>query len=303
MTIMADNRMMAQMSSKNGFIAALDQSGGSTPAALRLYGIPDSAYGGEPQMFKLMHEFRVRIITSPAFNGQKVLGSILFERTMDGEVKGKPVPAYLWEDRRVVPFVKVDKGLAAEKDGVSLMKPMPDVEPLLERAVKCGVFGTKMRSFINLASQEGIAAVVKQQFDVADQIARHGLMPIIEPEVSIKSQDKAGAEAILLAEITKRLDTLPEGRKVMLKLTIPSTPDLYAPFIEHKRVVSVVALSGGFTRDEACERLAENHGMIASFSRALVQDLRRSMNDAEFDKALADSIDEIYRASTVKIAA
>jgi fructose-bisphosphate aldolase class I len=245
----------------------------------------------------------VRIVTSPAFNGQKVLGSILFERTMDGEVKGKPVPAYLWEDRGVVPFVKVDKGLAAEKDGVSLMKPMPDVEPLLERAVKRGVFGTKMRSFINLASQEGIAAVVKQQFDVADQIARHGLMPIIEPEVSIKSQDKAGAEAILLAEITKRLDALPEGRKVMLKLTIPSTPDLYAPFIEHKRVVRVVALSGGFTRDEACERLAENHGMIASFSRALVQDLRRSMNDAEFDKALADSIDEIYQASTVKIAA
>jgi fructose-bisphosphate aldolase, class I len=303
MTIMADNRMMAQMSSKDGFIAALDQSGGSTPAALRLYGIPDSAYGGEVQMFKLMHEFRVRIITSPAFTGQKVLGAILFERTMDGEVKGKPVPAYLWEDRGVVPFVKVDKGLAAEKDGVSLMKPMPDVERLLERAVERGVFGTKMRSFISLASQEGIAAVVKQQFDIADQIAKHGLMPIIEPEVSIKSQDKAGAEAMLLAEITKRLDALPEGRKVMLKLTIPSTPDLYAPFIEHKRVVRVVALSGGFTRDEACERLAENHGMIASFSRALVQDLRRSMNDTEFDKALADSINEIYQASSVKIAA
>jgi len=202
-----------------------------------------------------------------------------------------------------VPFVKVDKGLAAEKDGVSLMKPMPDVEPLLERAIKRGVFGTKVRSFINLASQEGIAAIVKQQFDIADQIAKHGLMPIIEPEVSIKSQDKAGAEAILLAEITKRLDALPAGCKVMLKLTIPSTPDLYAPLIEHERVVRVVALSGGFTRDEACERLAENHGMIASFSRALVQDLRRSMNDAEFDKALADSIDEIYQASTVKIAA
>jgi fructose-bisphosphate aldolase class I len=303
MMIMADNRMMAQMSMKNGFIAALDQSGGSTPGALRLYGIPDSAYDGEAQMFKLMHEFRVRIITSSAFSGQKVLGAILFERTMDGEAKGKPVPAYLWEDRGVVPFVKVDKGLAAEKDGVNLMKPMPDVEPLLERAVKRGVFGTKMRSFINLASQEGIAAVVKQQFDIADQIAKHGLIPIVEPEVSIKSQDKAGAEAILLAEITKRLDALPEGRKVMLKLTIPSTPDLYAPLIEHKRVVRVVALSGGFTRDEACKRLAKNHGMIASFSRALAQDLRRSMNDAEFDKALADSIDEIYQASTVKIAA
>ncbi len=300
---MTDNRMMAQMSMKDGFIAALDQSGGSTPATLRLYGIPDSAYVGEEQMFRLIHEFRMRIIASPAFNGQKVLGVILFERTMDGEVKGKPVPAYLWEDRGVVPFVKVDKGLAAQKDGVSLMKPMPDIEPLLERAVKAGVFGTKMRSFINLASPEGIAAVVRQQFEIADQIAKHGLMPIIEPEVSIKSQDKAGAEAILLAEITKELDALPEGRKVMLKLTIPSTPDLYAPLIEHKRVVRVVALSGGFTRAEACERLAQNHGMIASFSRALAQDLRGSMNDAEFDKALTESIDEIYQASTVKIAA
>ena len=223
MTIMADSRMMAQMSSRDGFNAALDQSGGSTPAALRLYGIPDSAYGNEVQMFKLMHEFRVRIITSPSFNGQKVVGAILFERTMDGEAKGKPVPAYLWEERGVVPFVKVDKGLTAEKDGVSLMKPMPDLEPLLERAVKIGVFGTKMRSFINLASQEGIAAVVKQQFDIADQIAKHGLMPIIEPEVSIKSQDKAGAEAILLAEITKRLDALPVGRKVMLKFRARQT--------------------------------------------------------------------------------
>ena len=223
---MANDQMRTQISTKDGFIAALDQSGGSTPGALRLYGIPDSAYKGDAEMFRLMHEMRVRIMTAPAFTGDKVIGAILFERTMDGEAKGKPVPAYLWEDRGVMPFVKVDKGLAAEKDGVSLMKPMPDVEPLLERAVKRGVFGTKMRSFINLASQEGIAAVVKQQFDIADQIAKHGLMPIIEPEVSIKSQDKAGAEAIL-----------------------------------------------------------------------------RSMNDAEFDKALADSIDEIYQASTVKIAA
>src|SRR6516225_3691559 len=200
MPIMADSRMMTQMSSKDGFIAALDQSGGSTPGALRLYGIPDSDYGGEAQMFNLMHEFRVRIITSPAFNGQRVIGTILFERTMDGEAKGKPVPAYLWEDRGVVPFVKVDKGLDAEKDGVSLMKPMPDLDPLLARAVKLEVFGTKMRSVINLASKDGIAAVVKQQFEIADQIAKHDLIPIVEPEVSIKSPDKTGAETILFSE-------------------------------------------------------------------------------------------------------
>jgi fructose-bisphosphate aldolase class I len=300
---MADDKMMAQMSSKGGFIAALDQSGGSTPGALRLYGIPDSEYHGDVDMFRLVHEMRVRIITAPSFNGAKVIAAILFERTMDGEAKGKPVPAYLWEERGVVPFVKVDKGLDGEKDGVSLMKPMPDLDPLLARAAKLGVFGTKMRSVINLASKDGIAAVVKQQFDIADQIAKHGLIPIIEPEVSIKSPDKAGAEAILFSEISKRLDALPEGRKVMLKLTIPTKPDLYAPLIRHKRVARVVALSGGYTRAEACRLLAENHGMIASFSRALAQDLRRSMSDAEFDKALAQAIDEIYRASTVKVAA
>ena len=300
---MANDKMMAQMSSKGGFIAALDQSGGSTPGALRLYGIPDSEYHGDADMFRLVHEMRVRIITAPSFNGAKVIAAILFERTMDGEAKGKPVPAYPWEERGVVPFVKVDKGLDAEKDGVSLMKPMPDLDPLLARAVKLGVFGTKMRSVINLASKNGIAAVVKQQFGIADQIAKHGLIPIIEPEVSIKSPDKAGAEAILFSEISKRLDALPEGRKVMLKLTIPTKPDLYAPLIRHKRVARVVALSGGYTRTEACRLLAENHGMIASFSRALAQDLRRAMSDAEFDKALAQAIDEIYRASTVKVAA
>lgn len=300
---MANDKMMAQMSSKDGFIAALDQSGGSTPSALRHYGIPDSEYHGDVEMFRLVHEMRVRIITAPSFNGAKVIAAILFERTMDGEAKGKPVPTYLWEERGVVPFVKVDKGLDAEKDGVSLMKPMPDLDPLLARAVKLGVFGTKMRSVINLASKGGIAAVVKQQFDIADQIAKHGLVPIIEPEVSIKSPDKAGAEAILFSEIAKRLDALPEGRKVMLKLTIPTKPDLYAPLIRHKRVARVVALSGGYSRAEACKLLAENHGMIASFSRALAQDLRRSMSEAEFDKALAQSIDEIFRASTVKVAA
>ena len=300
---MANDKMMAQMSSKGGFIAALDQSGGSTPGALRLYGIPDSEYHGDADMFRLVHEMRVRIITAPSFNGAKVIAAILFERTMDGEAKGKPVPAYLWEERGVVPFVKVDKGLDAEKDGVSLMKPMPDLDPLLARAAKLGVFGTKMRSVINLASRDGIAAVVKQQFEFADQIAKHDLIPIVEPEVSIKSPDKTGAETILFSEIAKRLDALPEGRKVMLKLTIPTKPDLYAPLIRHKRVARVVALSGGYTRTEACRLLAENHGMIASFSRALAQDLRRAMSDAEFDKALAQAIDEIYRASTVKVAA
>ena len=298
---MANDKMVAQMSSKGGFIAALDQSGGSTPGALRLYGIPDSEYSGDAEMFKLVHEMRVRIMTSPAFSGEKVIAAILFERTMDGQAKGKPVPAFLWEERGVVPFLKVDKGLEAEKDGVSLMKPMPDLDPLLARAAKLGVFGTKMRSVINLASKDGIAAIARQQFEIGEQIASHGLMPILEPEISIKSPDKAGAEAILLAELTKGLDALPAGRQVMFKLTLPEAPDFYAPLIKDKRVARVVALSGGYTRAEACKRLAANHGMIASFSRALAQDLRRSMSDAEFNAALASSIDEIYRASTVKV--
>jgi fructose-bisphosphate aldolase class I len=254
-------------------------------------------------MFRLMHEMRVRIITAPAFSGAKVIAAILFERTMDGEAKGKPVPAYLWEERGVVPIVKVDKGLVEEKDGVSLMKPMPDLDTLLARAAKLGVFGTKMRSVINLASKGGIAAIVRQQFEVGEQIAKHGLVPILEPEVSIKSPDKAGAEAILRAELTKGLESLPAGRKVMLKLTLPEVADFYAPLVKDKRVVRVVALSGGYTRAEACKRLALNHGMIASFSRALAQDLRRSMSNAEFDAALKSAIDEIYQASAVKVAA
>jgi len=297
---MTNTEMDARMSTAPGFIAALDQSGGSTPGALKLYGVPETAYGGEAEMFKLVHEMRVRIMSAPAFTGDKVLAAILFERTMDGAVGDRPVPTYLWEDRKIIPFLKVDKGLEAESDGVSLMKPMPTLDPLLERAVKLGVFGTKMRSVINLASRSGIAAVVAQQFDIGDQIAAHGLMPIIEPEVSIKSPDKAGAETILRDEILKKLDTLPEGRRVMLKLTIPSTPDFYAPLVEHARVMRVVALSGGYTRADACKKLAENHGMIASFSRALAEDLRHSMSNAEFDAALAKSIDEIYEASTVK---
>ena len=298
---MANDKMMAQMSSKPGFIAALDQSGGSTPGALRLYGVPDSEYSGEDAMFRLVHEMRVRIIAAPAFSGEKVIAAILFERTMDGEAKGKPVPTYLWEERGVVPIVKVDKGLESEKDGVSLMKPMPDLDKLLARAAKVGVFGTKMRSVINLASKTGIGAIAKQQFEIGEHIAEHGLMPILEPEISIKSPDKAGAEKLLLDELTKGLDALPAGRKVMFKLTLPEVPDLYMPLINDKRVARVVALSGGYTRADACKRLATNHGMTASFSRALAQDLRRSMTDAEFNKALADSIDEIYRASTVKV--
>jgi fructose-bisphosphate aldolase class I len=298
---MVNDAMMAQISGKGGFIAALDQSGGSTPGALRLYGIPDSAYSGDAEMFRLVHEMRVRIMTAPAFTGAKVLAAILFEATMDGEAQGKPVPAFLWETRGVIPFLKVDKGLEAERDGVSLMRPMPELDALLARAVKLGIFGTKMRSVINLASKDGIAAVAAQQFDVAAQIAAHGLMPIIEPEVSIKSPDKAGAEAILRGELTKQLDALPTARRVMLKLTIPDVPDFYSALVSHPRVARVVALSGGYTRADACRRLAANHGMIASFSRALAEDLRHSMSDAEFDATLANSIDEIYRASTVKV--
>ena len=297
---MADETMMAQVTEKDGFIAALDQSGGSTPGALRLYGIPDSAYSGDAEMFSLMHEMRVRIMTVPAFNGGKVVAAILFEATMDGQAQGKPVPAFLWEERGVVPFLKVDKGLEAESDGVSLMKPMPALDALLDRAVKLGVVGTKMRSVINLPSKEGIAAVVKQQFEVAMQIAGHGLMPIIEPEISIKSPDKAGAEAILLAELTRNLDDLPDGRQVMLKLTIPEVPDFYTSLTRHERVARVVALSGGYTRADACKRLAANHGMIASFSRALTEDLKHSMDDAAFDAALGIAIEQIYQASTRK---
>jgi fructose-bisphosphate aldolase class I len=301
MTIMANGKMMGQISGQGGFIAALDQSGGSTPGALRLYGIPDSAYSGDAEMFRLMHDMRVRIMTAPAFTGAKVIAAILFEGTMDGQAQGKPVPAFLWEDRDVIPFLKVDKGLEAESDGVSLMKPMPALDALLARAVKLGIFGTKMRSVINLPSEEGIAAVVAQQFEVAGHIADHGLMPIIEPEVSIKSPDKAGAEAILLAELTRNLNAVPDGPQVILKLTIPNVPDLYSALMNHKRVARVVALSGGYPRADACKRLSANHGMIASFSRALVEDLRHSMSDAVFDATLAKSIDEIYRASTVKV--
>jgi fructose-bisphosphate aldolase class I len=298
---MANDKMLAQMQDKPGFIAALDQSGGSTPGALRQYGIPEDAYqGNEAEMFKLMHEMRSRIITSPAFTGDKVIGAILFEQTMDGLVEGKPVPSFLWDDCGVVPFLKVDKGIYDEADGVRLLKPIPGLDALLERAAKLGVFGTKMRSVINLPSQSGIAAIAKQQFEVGAQIIAHGLVPILEPEVLIKSPDKAGAEKILRAELHKGLDALPESSRVMLKLTLPEQADFYRPLIEHPRVVRVVALSGGYSLDEACNRLAANHGLIASFSRALINDLKKDMSDSEFDATLGKVVDRIYQASVVK---
>ena len=293
---MTDPKMMQQMATGQGFIAALDQSGGSTPKALKGYGIDDDAFANDEEMFALIHDMRTRIITSPCFNGEKVIGAILFERTMDGEADGKPVPAALWE-RGVVPFLKVDKGLEDEADGVQMMKPMPDLDALLFRAKAMGVFGTKKRSVINLASKTGIAAIVKQQFEIANQILSHGLMPMIEPEINIKSAERAQCDAILLDELLKALDTLPADKKVMLKLSIPAEADLSAPLVNHPRVLRVVALSGGFARPEACVELAKNKGMIASFSRALLQDLRHQMSDDEFDHSLGQAIDDIYQAS------
>lgn len=296
---MQDAEMLARVETGKGFIAALDQSGGSTPKALKGYGIEESAWSGDEEMFGLIHQMRARIITSPAFTGDKVLGAILFERTMDGEIDGKPVPAVLRE-RGVVPFIKIDKGLEPEADGVQLMKPMPELDALLSRAKGLGVFGTKERSVINLANRDGIANVVAQQFKVAGQVLAAGLVPIIEPEVNIKSPERAEADRILLEELLKALDALPGDDKVMLKLSLPVTPGLFDPLVNHPRVLRVVALSGGFARPEACVELARNPGIIASFSRALLEDLRHQMTDAEFDAALGEAIDDIYNASTVK---
>jgi fructose-bisphosphate aldolase class I len=295
---MTDASMLDKIRSGKGFIAALDQSGGSTPGALKAYGIGPEAFSNDEEMFGLIHDMRTRIITSPSFTGDKVIGAILFERTMDGQANGKPVPQVLRE-RGVVPFLKVDKGLEDEADGVKLMKPIPGLDALLERAKALGVVGTKMRSVIESANPAGIAAVVRQQFEVGKQILGHGLIPIIEPEVSIKAPDRAEAEEILLGETRKALDALPEGQEVMLKLTIPTKPNLYASLVDHPRVARVVALSGGFSRAEACEELAKNRGMIASFSRALLSDLRSGMSDGEFDRTLGEAIDEICDASCV----
>ncbi len=294
---MANETMAKQAAEKPGFIAALDQSGGSTPKALRLYGIEETAYANDEEMYGLIHEMRARIIKSPAFNGDKVMGAILFERTMDGSIDGVPTAEYLWKECSVVPFLKVDKGLADEANGVQVMKPMPDLDALLERAVAKGIFGTKMRSVISAANEEGIAAVVAQQFDVGRQILGHGLMPIIEPEVTISIADKAEAEEILLAEILKQLDALGHDKQVMLKLTLPEKANLYKPLVDHPRVMRVVALSGGYSRNDANARLATNAGIIASFSRALTEGLSAQQSDVEFDTALAESIDSIYEAS------
>ncbi|OYX45869.1 MAG: fructose bisphosphate aldolase [Alphaproteobacteria bacterium 32-64-14] len=294
---MINAAMAQQAAKKDGFIAALDQSGGSTPKALKLYGIPESAYSGEPDMYRLVHEMRARIIKSPAFTGDKVMGAILFERTMEGEIDGTPTAEYLWKQRGVVPFLKVDKGLADEVDGTQLMKAMPDLDKLLTRAVAKGIFGTKMRSVINAANPKGIAAVVAQQFEVGKQILSHGLMPIIEPEVTISIADKAQAEEILLSETLKQLDALPADKQVMLKLTLPNKPNLYLPLVKHPRVMRVVALSGGYSRDEANKILAANDGIIASFSRALTEGLSAQQSDAEFDASLAKAINDIFQAS------
>jgi len=282
--------MFEKVATATGFIAALDQSGGSTPKALRGYGIEEDAYSTEEEMFGLIHNMRSRIITSPSFSGEKVLGAILFERTMDGDADGKPVPDAL-RDRGVVPFLKVDKGLEDEADGVQMMKPMPD------RAKAKGVFGTKKRSVINKASPSGIAAIVQQQFEVAEQILAHGLMPIIEPEINIKSADRAQSDVMLRDSILKALDSVSGDNKVMLKLSIPAEAGTFDALVSHPRVLRVVALSGGFARPEACAELAKNKGMIASFSRALLEDLRHQMTLAEFDAALGGAIDEIHAAS------
>ena len=288
---------LEKMRSARGFIAALDQSGGSTPGALRLYGIKENAWSNESQMFDLVHQMRTRIITSPSFNGERILGAILFENTMDREIKGQPTGDYLWEVKRIVPFLKVDKGLAAEKDGAQLMKPMPELAALLRKGKAKRIFGTKMRSVIKQANAGGIKAIVDQQFDLARQIIAAGLVPIVEPEVDIHCPEKAKAEELLRAAIIKKLNDLDDGQLVMLKLTPPEKDDFYADFVRHPKVVRVVALSGGYTREEANSRVRRNHGIVASFSRALVEGLSGQQSDAEFNAGLDAAIQSIYEAS------
>ena len=290
-------QQQAKFRTQPGFIAALDQSGGSTPKALRLYGIPEGSWSSDAAMMDLIHAMRARIITSPSFNGDRILAAILFEDTMDRDILGRPTAQYLWEVKRVVPILKVDKGLEAEANGVQLMKPMPDLDALLARAKAKGIFGTKMRSVIKQANAAGIRAVVDQQFEVASQIIAAGLVPIIEPEVDIKCPDKAAAEDLLKAAIMTRLEALPSGQQVMLKLTLPNQDNLYAECIAHPRVLKVVALSGGYSRDEANARLARQHNMVASFSRALTEGLTAQQSDAEFNAALDHAIESIFQAS------
>jgi fructose-bisphosphate aldolase class I len=299
---MNQSEMTAKIEQGDGFIAALDQSGGSTPKALHGYGVEEGAWSSDEEMFDLIHQMRSRIITSPCFASGKVIGAILFERTMDGTVDGKPTPQALI-DRGVVPFVKIDKGLEAEENGVQMMKPMPDLDALLTRAKGLGVFGTKERSVINSANAAGIAVLVAQQFEVASQVLAHGMMPIVEPEVNIKSADRAQSDELLLSAILEELDELPDGQRVMLKLSIPEQPGLFQPLVDHPKVLKVVAWSGGFSREDACSELAKNPGMIASFSRALLSDLRTQQSDEEFNRTLGGAIDEIHRASTAKVTA
>lgn len=294
---MPNEKQADRMTSGKGFIAALDQSGGSTPKALRLYGIEDSAYSSEQEMFDLIHQMRSRIITSPVFNGDRVLAAILFEQTMDRDIEGTPSTTYLWETKGVVPILKIDKGLADASDDVQLMKPIPGLDELLERAVGKGVFGTKERSVIGGANTAGIAAVAAQQFELAHQVLSHGLVPIIEPEVTISIPDKAQAEGILRDEITKQLETVPDGQRVMLKLSLPTEVNFYRPLIEHPKTLRVVALSGGYSRDEADKLLAENTGLIASFSRALTEGLSANQSDEQFNATLDEAIQSIYDAS------
>jgi fructose-bisphosphate aldolase class I len=294
---MADNQQTERMRSGKGFIAALDQSGGSTPKALQLYGIDEDSYSSDAEMFDLMHQMRKRIITSPAFAANRILAAILFEQTMDRDIDGTPSASYLWNEKGVVPFLKIDKGLADAADDVQLLKPMPGLDDLLSRAVEKGIFGTKERSVIGGASAAGITAIVDQQFDVAEQVLSHGLVPILEPEVTVTIPDKADAEALLLDAITTRLDELPDDRQVMLKLSLPTVANLYRPLIEHPRVLRVVALSGGYSRDEADALLAQNSGLIASFSRALTEGLSAKQSDEDFNAALDQSVQSIYDAS------
>jgi fructose-bisphosphate aldolase, class I len=299
---MNQSEMAAKIEKGDGFIAALDQSGGSTPKALQGYGVEEGAWSNDQEMFDLIHQMRSRIISAPCFGSGKVLGAILFERTMDGSVAGKPTPQALI-DQGVVPFIKIDKGLEAEANGVQLMKPMPDLDALLIRAKGLRVFGTKERSVINVANRDGIAAAVRQQFDIARQVLGHRLVPIIEPEVNIKSASRDESDRILMDELLGGLDDLYEGERVMLKLSIPAQAGLFQPLIEHPNVLRVVALSGGFSREDACRELARNAGMIASFSRALLSDLRAQQSDEEFNRTLGTAIDEIHEASTQKVPA
>lgn len=297
MTSQAQRDMYEKVKSENGFIAALDQSGGSTPKALRMYGVEESEYSNEEQMFTRVHQMRTRLITSSAFTGNRILGAILFEDTLGREIEGKSSARYLWQEKQVVPFLKVDKGLAAEQNGVQLMKPIPDLDDLLAKANAQDVFGTKMRSVIKLANAEGIKQNVAQQFEIGKQILAAGLIPILEPEVDIHSPEKAQAEALLKSDILAHLDALPDDRVVMLKLTLPTEANFYRELIEHPKVLKVVALSGGYSRDEANAKLAENNGMIASFSRALTEGLSAQQSDKEFDAMLDKAIENIYQAS------